>query len=128
MASVLQFTDVTVVRDGNPILKSANWTVDAADRWVVLGPNGAGKITLLQVAAAAVTTLATNQAVRDGARAMSLGRSVPVAVDASLPGNMQAESITYPAGGVRIEVPVLRIGIFPSFTVVREAAMPRMVP
>ncbi|GGK84670.1 iron ABC transporter ATP-binding protein [Salinibacterium xinjiangense] len=52
MASVLQFTDVTVVRDGNPILKSANWTVDAADRWVILGPNGAGKTTLLQLAAA----------------------------------------------------------------------------
>lgn len=52
MASVLQFTDVTVVRDGNPILRSANWTVDAADRWVILGPNGAGKTTLLQLAAA----------------------------------------------------------------------------
>lgn len=52
MASVLQFSDVTVVRDGNPILKSANWTVDAADRWVILGPNGAGKTTLLQLAAA----------------------------------------------------------------------------
>lgn len=52
MASVLQFSDVTVVRDGNPILKSADWTVDSADRWVVLGPNGAGKTTLLQLAAA----------------------------------------------------------------------------
>lgn len=52
MASVLQFTDVTVVRDGHPILDSANWTVDAADRWVILGPNGAGKTTLLQLAAA----------------------------------------------------------------------------
>jgi iron complex transport system ATP-binding protein len=52
MASVLQFSDVTVVRDGNPILKSASWTVDAADRWVILGPNGAGKTTLLQLAAA----------------------------------------------------------------------------
>ena len=52
MASVLQFTDVTVVRDGNPILSSTNWTVDASDRWVILGPNGAGKTTLLQLAAA----------------------------------------------------------------------------
>ncbi|KQS99601.1 TadE/TadG family type IV pilus assembly protein [Cellulomonas sp. Leaf395] len=85
-------------------------------------------LALLQVGAAAVTTLATNQAVRDGARAMSLGRSVPAAVDASLPGNMRASQITYPADGVRIEVPVLRIGIFPSFTVVREAAMPRTAP
>ena len=85
-------------------------------------------LALLQVAAAAVTTLAANQAVRDGARAMSLGRSVPVAVDDSLPGSMHADQITYPANGVRIEVPVLRIGIFPSFTVVREAAMPRTAP
>lgn len=52
MASVLQFSDVSVVRDGNAILKSFDWTVDAAERWVVLGPNGAGKTTLLQLAAA----------------------------------------------------------------------------
>jgi iron complex transport system ATP-binding protein len=52
MASVLQFSDVSVVRDGTSILKSVTWTVDAAERWVVLGPNGAGKTTLLQLAAA----------------------------------------------------------------------------
>lgn len=52
MSSVLQFSDATVVRGGNPILKSATWTVDSADRWVILGPNGAGKTTLLQLAAA----------------------------------------------------------------------------
>jgi len=52
MPSVLQFSDVSVVRDGNPILKSLNWTVDASERWVILGPNGAGKTTLLQLAAA----------------------------------------------------------------------------
>lgn len=54
MGSVLEFTDVSVVRDGNPILKSLNWTVDAAERWVILGPNGAGKTTLLQLAAAQI--------------------------------------------------------------------------
>ena len=52
MASVLQFSDVSVVRDGNTILNSVSWTVDAAERWVILGPNGAGKTTLLQLAAA----------------------------------------------------------------------------
>lgn len=52
MASVLQFSDVSVVRDGNTILNSVTWTVDAAQRWVILGPNGAGKTTLLQLAAA----------------------------------------------------------------------------
>jgi len=52
MASVLQFSDVSVVRDGNAILRSLSWTVDSAERWVILGPNGAGKTTLLQLAAA----------------------------------------------------------------------------
>ena len=54
MASVLQFSNVSVVRDGNAILKSLSWTVDAAERWVILGPNGAGKTTLLQLAAAQI--------------------------------------------------------------------------
>jgi len=52
MASVLQFSDVSVVRDGNAILRSLSWTVDSAERWVILGPNGAGKTTLLQLVAA----------------------------------------------------------------------------
>ncbi|MHB1171479.1 MAG: ABC transporter ATP-binding protein [Lacisediminihabitans sp.] len=54
MASVLQLSDVSIVREGNPILKSITWTVDGDERWVVLGPNGAGKTTLLQVASAMV--------------------------------------------------------------------------
>lgn len=54
MASVLQFSDVSVVRDGNPILDSISLTIDGDERWVVLGPNGAGKTTLLQLAAAIV--------------------------------------------------------------------------
>jgi iron complex transport system ATP-binding protein len=52
MASVLQFTDVSVVRDGTTILDSLSWTVDNDQRWVILGPNGAGKTTLLKVASA----------------------------------------------------------------------------
>jgi iron complex transport system ATP-binding protein len=54
MASVLELSDVSVVRDGNPILKSVNWTVEGDERWVVLGPNGAGKTTMLQIASALV--------------------------------------------------------------------------
>jgi len=54
MASVLELTDVSVVRDGNPILDAVSWTVDSDQRWVVLGPNGAGKTTLLQVASASI--------------------------------------------------------------------------
>ncbi len=51
-STVLQFRDVSVVRDGNPILDSVTWSVDSDERWVILGPNGAGKTTLLQIAAA----------------------------------------------------------------------------
>ncbi|WP_306233364.1 ABC transporter ATP-binding protein [Agrococcus beijingensis] len=52
MASVLELTDVSFVRNGNRILDRVDWTVDETDRWVVLGPNGAGKSTILQLAAA----------------------------------------------------------------------------
>jgi len=50
--TVIQFTDVSVVRDGKIILDSINWSVGLDERWVVVGPNGAGKTTLLQIAAA----------------------------------------------------------------------------
>ncbi|WP_353809943.1 ABC transporter ATP-binding protein [Agromyces sp. SYSU T00194] len=52
--TVLQLSDVSVVRDGNTILDDVDWTVESDQRWVVLGPNGAGKTTLLQIAAAAM--------------------------------------------------------------------------
>lgn len=53
-STVLEFHDVSVVRDGNAILDSITWSVGSDERWVILGPNGAGKTTLLQIAAAAV--------------------------------------------------------------------------
>ncbi|MWB98428.1 ABC transporter ATP-binding protein [Agromyces seonyuensis] len=53
-STVLQFDDVSVVRDGSTILDSIDWTVTDDQRWAVLGPNGAGKTTLLQMAAAAM--------------------------------------------------------------------------
>jgi iron complex transport system ATP-binding protein len=54
MASVLQLTDVSIVRDGTTILDKISWRVDGTERWVILGPNGAGKTTMLQIAAALV--------------------------------------------------------------------------
>jgi iron complex transport system ATP-binding protein len=54
MVAVLEFSNVSVVRDGNRILDSLTWTVESDQRWVVLGPNGAGKTTLLQVASATI--------------------------------------------------------------------------
>ena len=52
--SVLRLSDVSVVRDGNPVLQGIDWTVESDERWVILGRNGAGKTTLLQIAAAAM--------------------------------------------------------------------------
>jgi iron complex transport system ATP-binding protein len=44
--------DVTVRRDGVPVLDGIDWQVNRGERWVVLGPNGSGKTTMLQVAGA----------------------------------------------------------------------------
>lgn len=87
-------------------------------------------VALLQAAAAIYTTHATNQAVRDGARALSLGRSAQVAVERSLPGGLRPSSISYVSGGegVRLEVDVPRIALFPPMTVERTAVMPRTSP
>ena len=52
MTAVLDFNDVSVVRDRTRILDSLTWSVQPDERWVVLGPNGAGKTTLLQIASA----------------------------------------------------------------------------
>jgi iron complex transport system ATP-binding protein len=52
MTSVVQFENVSVVRDGKLILDDITWTVGPDERWVIIGPNGAGKTTLLLLAAA----------------------------------------------------------------------------
>ncbi len=65
MASVLQFSDVSVLRDGNAILNRITWAVEASERWVILGPNGAGKTTLLQLAAAQIHPTSGNVVVLD---------------------------------------------------------------
>ena len=54
MAAVINLNNVTVVREGRPILDSVNFTVEENQRWAIVGPNGAGKTTLLRVAAAQV--------------------------------------------------------------------------
>ncbi|MEY3310253.1 MAG: hypothetical protein RL107_389, partial [Actinomycetota bacterium] len=52
MSVVVDFRDVSVVRDGSLILDDIEWLVNADERWVIIGPNGAGKTTLLMLAAA----------------------------------------------------------------------------
>lgn len=54
MSRVLDFNNITVQRDGKPILNNLDWQVDSNQRWVIIGPNGAGKTTLLRVAAAQI--------------------------------------------------------------------------
>jgi iron complex transport system ATP-binding protein len=49
--SVINLRDVSVVRDGKPILSNIDWQVEGDQRWVIIGPNGAGKTTLLRIIA-----------------------------------------------------------------------------
>jgi len=49
--AVINLHDVSVVRDGNAILKNVDWQVEGNQRWVIIGPNGAGKTTLLRIIA-----------------------------------------------------------------------------
>ncbi|WP_049577555.1 ABC transporter ATP-binding protein [Streptomyces sp. SBT349] len=50
MSDVLELVDVSVVREGRPLVDKVSWSVAEGERWVILGPNGAGKTTLLNVA------------------------------------------------------------------------------
>lgn len=50
MTTVLQFDDVSYVRNSRKILDQVDWQVNSDERWVILGPNGAGKTTLLKLA------------------------------------------------------------------------------
>jgi iron complex transport system ATP-binding protein len=52
MSDVLKFSEVSLRRENNEILRDFSWTVNAGERWVILGPNGAGKTTVLTLAAA----------------------------------------------------------------------------
>lgn len=50
VSDVLELVDVSVLRNGRPLVEQVSWAVAEGQRWVVLGPNGAGKTTALQVA------------------------------------------------------------------------------
>ena len=52
---VIALEDVSVIRNGNWLLRSVSWVVHDHERWVVLGPNGAGKTTMMQVASTYIT-------------------------------------------------------------------------
>lgn len=46
---VARLRNVSVRRQGRPILNAVDWQVGRGERWVLLGPNGSGKTTLLSV-------------------------------------------------------------------------------
>lgn len=49
MQQIVEMLDVSVIREGKPILDEVSWKIQSNEHWVVLGPNGAGKTTLLQI-------------------------------------------------------------------------------
>ena len=50
---LIDFTDVSLHRDGHTLVGPVTWSVELDERWVIIGANGAGKTSLLRIAAAA---------------------------------------------------------------------------
>ncbi|HEX2227011.1 MAG TPA: ATP-binding cassette domain-containing protein [Candidatus Binatia bacterium] len=50
MTPALELRDVSYLANGQPILRSINWTVLPQEHWAIVGPNGSGKTTLLKLA------------------------------------------------------------------------------
>jgi iron complex transport system ATP-binding protein len=50
---LIDFTDVSLRRDGHTLVGPVTWQVELDERWVIIGANGAGKTSLLRIAAAA---------------------------------------------------------------------------
>ncbi|MFZ4894837.1 ABC transporter ATP-binding protein [Plantibacter sp. Mn2098] len=51
-ATVLEFSDVALVRNGRELLSGVDLRVREGEHWAVIGPNGAGKTTLMNLCAA----------------------------------------------------------------------------
>lgn len=49
---LIDFSNVSIRRNGHTLVGPVTWQVELDERWVILGPNGAGKTSLLQIAAA----------------------------------------------------------------------------
>jgi iron complex transport system ATP-binding protein len=53
--SILEIRNLTVVRNGNRILKKLSWSIGEDEHWAILGPNGSGKSSLLSALAGYLT-------------------------------------------------------------------------
>ena len=49
---LIQFDDVSLIRNQRSLVSHITWQVAAGQRWIIVGPNGAGKTTLMRLAAA----------------------------------------------------------------------------
>lgn len=49
---LIDFENISFIRDGRHLLKDITWKVELDERWVIIGPNGAGKTTLIRLASA----------------------------------------------------------------------------
>lgn len=54
MSAVIDLQNISVIRNGKPILQSLSFQAQSNERWVILGSNGAGKTTMLRVCAAQI--------------------------------------------------------------------------
>lgn len=83
-------------------------------------------LLLLQGAAALFAMQAASDAVRQAARADSLGRDPRTAAEQALPGGLRVDSFTSfgPGHGARLTVRVPRLSPIPQITVTREAVLP----
>ncbi len=49
IGTVIRFDNVSLVREGNFLLRSVDWTVTQGEHWAILGLNGSGKTLLLSI-------------------------------------------------------------------------------
>ncbi len=87
---------------------------------------GLAIVLTVQVAAALYALQATTDAVRQAARARSLGQPVGAAAQAALPGGLRVQGVAPfgDANGVRLTVGIPRILPIGPATVTREADLP----
>ncbi|MDH5655615.1 MAG: ATP-binding cassette domain-containing protein [Spirochaetia bacterium] len=47
--SFIRLENISLIRNGNPILKDISWSAEKNENWIILGPNGSGKSSLVSI-------------------------------------------------------------------------------